>query len=392
VASRRAHTRANQERPLAAPVLDPEKIIRRGKGLQRQTSGSTRASNPSISTNTSSFISKESIVKSPSTETSISQKIEIVSESLKGEEPSISSDVIDSISEHVITSNLREEVVGSPQQKDSSSSLNSSPTKPIEGVFHTHTSLPVLEDILQDLSSKGEENLALLLGQFYRASYFPPYSRNFAQGSHPTSVSPSFLSEVRQPLFIGSPVPSQPSSSEDSSSASSPKIAMAIPLTKMEQILANRYAPLVLPNPLSAMPTRDYHKYIPKFTGSGDYTTEEHTEAFYAYAENINISEEDVWTRIFVQSLDGQARKWFKELPANSVTGIEQLDEVFLKHWGERRYILYYISKFGNLRRENGELVLDFTKRFNKMFGKIPAEIKPTDASTKITYSSAFDP
>jgi hypothetical protein len=158
VASRRAHTRENQERPLAAPVPDPEKIIRSGKSLQRKTSRSARASNPGISRNTSSFVSKEPLVESPSVETSSSQKIEIVLESLKGVQPSISSDVIDSIFEHVTISNLREE---SLQEKDSSSSLNSSPTKPIEGVFHTHTSLPVLEDILQDLSSKGEENLAL---------------------------------------------------------------------------------------------------------------------------------------------------------------------------------------------------------------------------------------
>jgi hypothetical protein len=129
-----------------------------------------------------------------------------------------------------------------------------------------------------------------------------------------------------------------------------------------------------------------------KFIGYGDYTIEEHIEAFYAYAKNINISEEDVWTRIFMQSLDGQARKWFKELPANLVAGIEQLDEVFLKHWGEKRDRLYYISEFGNLRRENGESVSDFTKRFNKMFGKIPPEIKLTDASANITYSSSFDP
>jgi hypothetical protein len=208
VAPRRAHTRANQEIPLAAPVPNPENIIRRGKALQRQNSRSARASNLGISANTSYFISKEPLVESPSAETSSSHKIEIVSKRLKGQEPSISSDVIDSIFEHVITSNLREEVVGSPQQKDSSSSLNSSTTKPIEGVFHTHTSLPIFEDILQDISSKGKENLALLLGQFYRASYFPPYSGKFAQGSHPTSVSPYFLSEVRQPLFIGSPFPS----------------------------------------------------------------------------------------------------------------------------------------------------------------------------------------
>jgi hypothetical protein len=140
------------------------------------------------------------------------------------------------------------------------------------------------------------------------------------------------------------------------------------------------------------MPIGDYKKYMPNFTGSGDYTVEEHIEDFYAYAKNINISEEDVWTRIFVQSLDGQAKKWFKELPANSVAGIEKLDELFLKHWGERRDLLYYITEFGNLRRENGQYVSNFTKRFNKMFGKIPAEIKPTDPSTKISYSSSFDP
>jgi ribonuclease HI len=130
---------------------------------------------------------------------------------------------------------------------------------------------------------------------------------------------------------------------------------------------------------------------MPKFTGAGEYTAEEHIEAFYAYAENINISEEDVWTRVFVQSLDGQARKWFKELPANSITGIEQLDAAFLKYWGERRDLLYYMSEFGNLKRKDDESVSDFIKRFNKMFGKIPAEIKPSDASAKITFSAAFD-
>ena len=48
------------------------------------------------------------------------------------------------------------------------------------------------------------------------------------------------------------------------------------------------------------MPTRDYLKYMPKFTREGDFTTEEHLEAFYSYAENINIEQEDVWTRVFV--------------------------------------------------------------------------------------------
>ena len=73
------------------------------------------------------------------------------------------------------------------------------------------------------------------------------------------------------------------------------------------------------------------------------------------------------------------------------MVGIEALDDIFLKHWGERRDHLYYITKFTNLKRENGESVSNFTKRFNKMFSKIPAEIKPTDTSAKITYANAFD-
>ena len=90
----------------------------------------------------------------------------------------------------------------------------------------------------------------------------------------------------------------------------------------MERILVARYAPLVFLNPLTAMPTRDYLKYMPKFTGEGDFAAKEHLEAFYSYAENINIEQEDVWTIVFVQSLYGQARKWFKELPAGSVADI----------------------------------------------------------------------
>jgi hypothetical protein len=50
------------------------------------------------------------------------------------------------------------------------------------------------------------------------------------------------------------------------------------------------------------MPTGDYHKYMPKFPGSRDYTIEEHIEAFYAYAANINISEEYVWTIILCRA------------------------------------------------------------------------------------------
>jgi hypothetical protein len=38
---------------------------------------------------------------------------------------------------------------------------------------------------------------------------------------------------------------------------------------------------------------------------------------------------------------------------------------------------MYYMTEFGSLKMKEGESVSDFSKRFNKMYNKIPAEIKP---------------
>jgi hypothetical protein len=96
--------------------------------------------------------------------------------------------------------------------------------------------------------------------------------------------------------------------------------------------------------------------------------------------------------RVFVQILDGEARKWFRILALGSIAGIESLDDAFLRHWGDKKHFLYYITKFGALKRKEGESVSYFSKRFNKMYNKIPTEIKPIETSAQITYESAFDP
>jgi hypothetical protein len=164
------------------------------------------------------------------------------------------------------------------------------------------------------------------------------------------------------------------------------------PRNIMDSIVAARYAPLVLPQPLSALPADGYLKQFPKFTGERDITAEEHLAAFYIYADNYVIVIEDVWMRIFVHSLDGEARKWFRDFSPGSIDGIEALDEAFLKNWGDRKDFPYYITKFISLKKGEGEYVFDYSKRFNIMYNKIPTEVKPAETSAKITYSSAFDP
>lgn len=98
---------------------------------------------------------------------------------------------------------------------------------------------------------------------------------------------------------------------------------MANPPTRMELIVAARYAPQVLCQRLNSLPQGDYLKYLPKFIGEGDEViAKDHLASFYSYADNQSIEDEDVWSRLFVQSLDGESRKWFRSLPPGSIAGI----------------------------------------------------------------------
>ena len=96
-------------------------------------------------------------------------------------------------------------------------------------------------------------------------------------------------------------------------------------------MVAARYAPLVLPQPLNALPGGDYQKYLPSFNGQGETTAKEHWDAFLSYPDNQNIKAKYVCMRMFIQSLDGEVRKWFRELPANSITIIEELEDLFMR-------------------------------------------------------------
>jgi hypothetical protein len=53
--------------------------------------------------------------------------------------------------------------------------------------------------------------------------------------------------------------------------------------------------------------------------------------------------------RVFVQSLDGEVRKWFRGLAPRSIAGIEALDNVFLRQCGDRKDYINYIKEFVSL-------------------------------------------
>jgi hypothetical protein len=117
VAPKRAHTRANPEGPLTTSVSDPEKIISKGKALQRQASGSASAIDSGIPIDTHPFISEKSLVESPA-EIQNSQEIKSSSQVSKVEEPSFSSNITDSVLEIDISSRPKELILNPPNRKN----------------------------------------------------------------------------------------------------------------------------------------------------------------------------------------------------------------------------------------------------------------------------------
>jgi hypothetical protein len=194
-------------------------------------------------------------------------------------------------------------------------------------------------------------------------TYFPLNPILFPSNTHPFPLSPRntvLVPPVQSPSPHGSPT------------VHISMVGANLTRNRMDAIVATRYSPLVLPQPMNPLPVGDYLNYIPKFTGEEDIIVEEHLSTLYSYADNLNIENGDVWLRFFVQRLDGEARKWFRGLTPGSIDGIQALDDSFLRHWGDKKDFLYYIKEFGSLKREEGESVSDFSKRFNKMYNKIP--------------------
>jgi hypothetical protein len=161
-----------------------------------------------------------------------------------------------------------------------------------------------------------------------------PWRRPGTTEDFPTPAqrrAPADLSSLAfslNPLLFPTPLrdsfPAAPSRTPSPPSSPPPNIPMAganPPMTRMEAIIAARYAPLVLPQPLNALPADGYLKQLPKFTGEGDVMADEHLEAFYSFTDDNVIMHADVWMRIFVHSLQGEARNGSRPCPLDLLMG-----------------------------------------------------------------------
>lgn len=154
--------------------------------------------------------------------------------------------------------------------------------------------------------------------------------------------------------------------------------------------LLNKHDPLHLPQPLSVMP-QDYLNLLPRFNGEDGNNAQRHIKTFCASTEDLNVEQLDVVVRLFVQSLDGETRKWFKSLPDASIATWEKLENSFTQKWDEKRNHEYVLTQFNVIRKKPEEDISKFIKSFNKQYNNLLGEIKPPQATAHVLFVGAFE-
>lgn len=144
----------------------------------------------------------------------------------------------------------------------------------------------------------------------------------------------------------------------------------------------NAFGPLCLAAPLHELP-RVSRKHLPKFQGDGKQHPDEHITAFYIIFGILGIEHEDVSIRLFIESLQGVAAKWFFTLPNASITDWASLRTKFEEIFNPTEDSHALLAQLTTMRKEAHEPMREFVEKFNKLVTQIPNDVRPTDHNLK---------
>jgi hypothetical protein len=101
----------------------------------------------------------------------------------------------------------------------------------------------------------------------------------------------------------------------------------------------NTFGPLDIaniPGQPYALPTTNYVKKMPKFQGNNAINAHNHIDLFLKACEDEGVEHEDATMKMFIATLEGDARAWYKSLLDNSIQGLNPFFEKFLERWGRQ--------------------------------------------------------
>ena len=80
------------------------------------------------------------------------------------------------------------------------------------------------------------------------------------------------------------------------------------------------------------------------------------------FKDLFDIEHDDVSIRAFYQSLQGDAKEWFRHLQPQSISLWDELREDFHIFWGERNSWDLLLSEFYSMRRMKDETISNFSR------------------------------
>jgi hypothetical protein len=96
--------------------------------------------------------------------------------------------------------------------------------------------------------------------------------------------------------------------------------------------------------------------------GLDKISAEKHIQGFEHFLDLFEVEHVDVCLRAFSQSLQGDVKEWFRHLQPESISSWDELKDVFLKFWGERKSWDQYVAEFHAMKRHKEETISMFSK------------------------------
>jgi hypothetical protein len=113
-----------------------------------------------------------------------------------------------------------------------------------------------------------------------------------------------------------------------------------------------------------------YKNWLPRFAGIGGESPDYHMSKLWAFFQYHPASDEaeDLVMKLFSASLHGEARRWYDNLPAASITSMDHFEEIFLARWVMKLEDIQSLLKgLECIKQTEDEIIRVFGVRFQRL-------------------------
>jgi hypothetical protein len=147
-----------------------------------------------------------------------------------------------------------------------------------------------------------------------------------------------------------------------------------------------------IPGYLRKIPPR-YEDFLPRFAGTDEECPKSHMRRFWKFFQHFPVSDEAKYLvmKLFSTSLDGEARRWYDNLPAASINSMEIFEEVFLAKWTMKMEdVQSLLKEIEGIKQKESDIVRAFYARFQKVLYQIPPSHRPEEKYLVYLYTNGL--